>query len=454
MNRAIIFGIVALALGTAVTVIIVKVVTNVRAIEKPSASTKSRDVEEVEDFEAENISAYTALYDEGVDAMRLMLDRMSKSCSDSGSGMRGIYIDFIYNPKYYFELTVLRHMLLEILNGNPHMRYYYDNVHYPNSTIITVGYEHVASRFSERSVITIKPKLLKDILYTANIFDQLYNFLLSYFRSCIIDPTLVPEYDRTINFKRYRSIFADTLAAMDDHNQATTICRNDELYGAPNHGRVCVVARVNVTDFRDADTSMYWQQLLARVSAFMGVLLETTFVMRSTGQAENSNRPCYRIELRPEIDIRRVLLFPHAAVKTAMSSESLKFGPETRDRIADDIILFKHRVLHALGVGHRYSRRAIMNSYDNDWQRHNLFGILPEDYAAMAQCYGDDVNLADFGLRRSPNVPTPSHGPNSIAARRTLKKYVTDMRDNEMSDRMLDLFISDFDRFMFELRSR
>lgn len=408
---------------------------------------------ELEDLskDAEKISAFSALYNDNPDSMRITVARMMKNCEhNDGKHMRGIYVDFIYNPKYYFELTVLRQILLDILTGNPQLPYYYDNVHYSNSTIITVGYEHMVSRFSERSVITMKPKLLKDILYTANIFDQIYNFLLSYFRSCISDPTLVPEYDRTINFKRYRNIFADSIVSMDEHNQATTICRNIELYNDENEGRVCIVPVVNASEFKDPNTAKYWSTILSRLSNFMSELLESTFMMQAF---HDRTKPCYRIELKPESDIRRVLLFPHAAVKTAPTIERLAFNLDNKKRIADDLILFKHRVLHAFGVGHRYSRRSIMNSYDNDWQYQNLFAIMPEDYMAMSRCYGSNQNLNDLGIRRTANVVQPMLSATTNRNVVNDKKYVTDLRQDDITDSLLNLFITDYDKFMFEIKS-
>lgn len=456
MARAIIIGLVALALGVTAIVVTIKLIawrsTTITTTATTTTTTVNND-DSVEVFDEsinrDAVSAYSALYGEDETSMRLMARQMTKMCGPDSGQSRGIYVDFIYNPKYYFEFTVLRQMLQEILNGNPHMRYYYDTVHLSNSTIITVGYEHMGSRFSERSVITIKPKLLKDILYTANIFDQIYNFLLTYFRTCITDPTLVPEYDRTINFKRYRSVFADTLAAIDNHNQATTICRNDELYNERYQGRVRIVARVEASEFRDPSTVNYWNKLLSQLGIFMTELLSETFVMQA---CPGINFSCYTIELVPEIDIRRVLLFPHAAVKTAMRSESLRFEMDSHERIADDIILFKHRILHALGVGHRYSKRAIMNAYTNDWQFQNLFGILEEDYVAMARCYGSDMDLADLDLRRSPDVRPPTVSPGTRRYR--MKKYVTDLRESDTSKQLLKLFVTSFDEFIFKMRSK
>lgn len=374
-----------------------------------------------------------------------MLERISTTCAKHADGVRGIYVDFIYNPKYYYELTILRDMIMEIINKNPNMKYKYDYEHKPNSTVVTVGYEHVASRYSERSVITIKPKLLKDILYTPDIFNQLYNFMLTYFRVCIDDQTMVPEYDRTINFARYRSKFADTIKNMDTHNQLTTICRNDELYNDDNMGKICITTKVNDTEFEHESTAVYWNMLLCQIGEFMEILLERTFMMRI---AMKENEPCYKIELKPETDIRRVLLFPHAAVKTAMRSEKLTFDDVHKERIVADIILYKHRILHAFGVGHRYSRRSIMNSYDNDWQRNNLYNIMPEDYAAMARCYASNNDIMSKDLKRTPDILEPMRG--KAPSNYNPKRYVGDKPTPNDAERLTKLFINDFDKFLKE----
>lgn len=337
---------------------------------------------------------------------------------DYCSGTRGIYVDQIYNPNYRFELSVLRFMLLEILTRNDNMRVAYDYEHAPNSTIVTLGYEHSIMRYRERVVITMKSKLLKDILYTENIFLQIYHFLFTFFRMCVKDPTMVPEYDRMINFQRYRTIFSGSLRAIDRSNNDKSICRYDELRDMYD-GRVCISVDSEYIDGVNfaSITRTYWLTMLTRVSWFVERMLVTLTGLRS------ARDNCYAIKLRPEINIRRVLLFPHRASKTADPSERIAFDYEhNRERIISDIVLYKHRVFHALGFGHRYAARSIMNSYDNDWQKRNLFGILPDDYTMLQRCY---------------NFTRPDA---SIVGR-----YVRD-RDS-LDESLLKDFVSNFERF-------
>lgn len=316
--------------------------------------------------------------------------------TDSQQGMSGsfkcqtnprLYIDFIYNPHYYYELTILKFMLSEILNKNPNVMFYYDNRNLYNSTMITVGYEHAMIDTAERTIIQIKPKLLKDILYTDNIFNQIYLFLLTNLRVC--DSLNVPEYDRSINFERYKSMFARDLREIDFYNP--NVCRTEEMYETYN-GRICIspdLTYIASLDFTFEETREYWITLLTRVSEFMNFMLSKTLNFKT------AHDNCYSIELRPEPDIRRVLLFPHRAVKTITLDEYLNFrAPESRVRILNDIVLFKHRILHALGLGHRYSMPSVMSAYTKSWQKPNAFFILLEDYRSLWACYAIDQKFA------------------------------------------------------------
>lgn len=325
-----------------------------------------------------------------------------------------IYIDFIYNPHYYYELTILKFMLFEILDRNKNIMFHYDYNNLSNSTMITVGYEHSMFDTSERTIIQIKPKLLKDILYTENIFLQIYLFLQTNLRVC--DPINVPEYDRSIDFNRYRQKFDLEVQAIDSFNP--DVCRNDELFDIYN-GRICIepdLQYIRSIEFKFEQTREYWITLLTRVSTFMNVLLSKTLNLTNT--KEN----CYNIKLRPEPNIRKVLLFAHKAVKTTTLDEFLDFDDvETRSRIMTDVITFKHRTLHALGMSHRYSWQSVMNAYTKPWQKPNIFFILPDDYKSLWTCYS----------RGKPYEPSV---------------YVKN--EMEVNDDLVNTFHFDFDSFM------
>lgn len=290
-----------------------------------------------------------------------------------------IYIDFIYNPHYYYELTVLKFMLGEILGKNKNLHFTYDYDNLPNSTLITVGHEHSMINTNERTIMLIKPKLLKDILYTENLFQQIYMFLFTNLRIC--DHVNVPEYDRLINLARYRSIFKEMPANIDAVTPNS--CRSEllDVY----EGRVCVspdFSYINSLNFKFSETHQYWITLLNQTSTFMNILLAN--VLQFTPTKTN----CYSIKLRPEPYIRQVLLFPHKAAKTICLDEFKNFPlVDSKNAIISDVILYKHRILHALGLSHRYSRASVMNSYEKPWQQPNVFYILPEDYKSLADCY-------------------------------------------------------------------
>lgn len=354
---------------------------------------------------------------------------------------RGIFIDFIYNPNFYYELSVLKHMLLEIILKNPQTRFYYDYEAGPHSTVIAIGHEHQVSRFRDRSIIFIKPKLLKDILYIDDIFRQIYNFLLTFFRTCVSNDGEVPEYDRTINFKRYREIFKTTLDKIDASNKDKSVCRSEELYGKYN-GRICIRPDYQAIQNQNfsPSTTLFWQTLLHRTSIVMTALLTHTFDMT------NANNNCYRILLRPETNIRRVLLFGHAAVKTASQDDQFTFSVQMLNLITDNFILFKHRILHALGLGHRYQTVSVMNSYDKPWQMENLFTITEDDYERLSQCYSiNGSRVPSVPYYTPPNPLPPQQYYRAPVQRAYPKKYVT----RSSADRYdAQLFVENFDEFM------
>lgn len=329
-----------------------------------------------------NSFAYKEFYD-STDELQYQLSNLKCQVQSK------IYIDFIYNPHYYHEFIVLRFILSEILNKNKNLRFEYDYDNMPDSTLITVGNEHIMFDTNERTIIQIKPKLLKDILYTDNIFQQIYQFLLTSLRIC--DPVNVPEYDRSIDFIRYREIFKNEIGEIDHFTP--NVCRNDEVFGLYN-GSICITSDdeyIKSINFLHPETREYWLTLLDRTAKFMNILLSKTFETLKTDKQYN----CYSIKLRPEIDIRKVLLFSHKAVKTATLDEYKKFDDKnSRNQIINDIILFKHRILHALGLSHRYSLKSVMNSYGKPWQKPNVFYILPEDYKSLWSCYGKNISYA------------------------------------------------------------
>lgn len=345
-----------------------------------------------------------------------------------GSSPRGIYVDFIYDPNFYLELSVVKFMLEDILDRNDDMPYFYDTTRSPKSIKITVGVENLI--LLDEQTITLKPKLLKDILYNNNIFSRIYDFLYAFFQVTIRDSSRLPEYDRSINFKAYSEQFNDMLRTIDAESK--TVCRKDELYGL-YEGRLCVradIRYINDASFGQITTKLYWRKMLSRVADFMNVMLNRTILV----DADSGHSECYEIALRPELNNRAVLLFPHRAVKSALENENLEFSIANKARIAADIVLFKHRVLHALGVGHKYATPSIMSFYDKPWQTNNLFYIMPEDLKSLAQCY---TNPRNWLVPTAYETTMPSHAL-------SLGYVKTDAQD---STELLDLFILDYSRF-------
>ena len=353
---------------------------------------------------------------------------------------RGIFVDFIYNPNFYYELSVLKYMLMEIILRNPQTGFVYDYDANKQSTIIAIGHEHQVSRYTDRSVIYVKPKLLKDILYIDDIFKQIYNFLLSFFRICVRNDGEVPEYDRLINFKRYRDIFSGTINKIDESNKDKSICRLDEIYGLYN-GQICIRPDYQAIEDQQfsSSTTDYWRTILHRISIVMNRLLTHTFDLT---EAQHN---CYEIKLRPETNIRRVLLFSHAAVKTASVDEHLDL--HNYNRVSDDIILMKHRILHALGLGHRYKVESVMNSYDKPWQQKNLFTILEDDYQRLSQCYSINGSVtASVPYYVKPVSQSPNPYFRQPVKRQNPKRYVTKDSSNSYD---LRIFVNNFEEFMY-----
>lgn len=293
----------------------------------------------------------------------------------------GIYVDFIYNPNFNTELKIVQYILLEILNKTK-INFFYDFENLSNSTIITTGFEE-GYVIGKKDLITIKPKLLKDVLYNENIFSRLYFLIYNYFRiGQRID--IIPEYDRTINYKQYKIIFSEYLKKLDHVNFNNLVCRNELKYKFKN--RFCIKVNEEYIDriFIHQNTKNFYKTFLSRIAWFVSkILSESTNLI----EIENDDN-CYEIFLMPETDITKVLLLPHASVITALSNEVIPSNQEFFNKLFQLVITIKHRILHSIGLLHKYALPSVMANYENVFQKNNLFFILLEDYEALNQCYG------------------------------------------------------------------
>lgn len=299
---------------------------------------------------------------------------------------RGIYIDYIYNPYYKNELDVLKLMLAETIERN-NLNYFYDFTESTSSDLITLGTEHGNYESKKRRYFIIKTKLLKDVLYNEDIFKQIYLQMFQFFRkgsSNELDE--IPEYDRNINFKRYKMLFSDTRDQMDLKAFSNPICRESVRYF---ENRICIITDEEYIreNFIYLKTQTNYIKLTQRIAWFMTKILTTDFnFVNTTYVAENVN--CYKIVVRPEIDVKEVLLNSHKSVQTSLSDEVLDLdNPNEILSIIKKIIIFKHRILHALGINHRYNSKSIMANFENLFQLENVFNLLQEDWESMNVCY-------------------------------------------------------------------
>jgi hypothetical protein len=113
------------------------------------------------------------------------------------------------------------------------------------------------------------------------------------------------------------------------------------------------------------------------------------------------------------------------------------------------VILFKHRILHSLGLGHRYSKRSVMRFYDADFQRNNAFFLMPEDYESLSRCYGGNADARVL-------VPYVIDGESISEHRRVktainsknIRRYVRDYETDSLTLQYLDDFVNNFDKFL------
>lgn len=333
---------------------------------------------------------------------------------------RMIYVDLIYNPNYYNELMIVRFMILDIISRNPQTVTQYDYDNLETSTIVTVGAEHGIDISGDRDLITIKTKLLKDILFNDDVFQQIYHLLLDYFRTNA-KTNEVPEFDRFIRLELYRKRFAERLRIIEADNFNKVNCRNDELEVYEN--KVCIYYDEEYvrTNFKVPATIAYYLKFMPRIIFVVNEIIGKTFNLESRIET-NPQDDCYNIELRPEIDVRKVLLFPHRASKDSRSDEVIE---STVTAAVNDLILFKHRTFHALGANHKYVRPSVMTVYAKPWQKVALFGLLNEDYDSLGQCYN----------------------------KRSEKFVIAYNNGSQQDDNLISLFLgndSEFDRFKVE----
>lgn len=110
-----------------------------------------------------------------------------------------------------------------------------------------------------------------------------------------------------------------------------------------------------------------------------------------------------------------MLLFPHKAVKEFLANEYINGRDDENDQLfvrmlKDHIILFKHRVFHALGAPHKYLAESIMNEHGKPWQSDMIFYLLSEDEIALNQCYSSEGKSLRFVHAYDPNNPALDQG--------------------------------------------
>lgn len=140
-------------------------------------------------------------------------------------------------------------------------------------------------------------------------------------------------------------------------------------------------------------TRNFYKVNLYKIAKFSSIILESISTL-----VFNNKSDCYKILLKPEYDITKVLLYPHKAVITALREENIDSlsKEDVENKIKDLIITIKHRILHSIGMIHKYYYKSVMANYENNFQKNNLFFYLQEDYESINKCYGDLDNPKPF----------------------------------------------------------
>lgn len=289
----------------------------------------------------------------------------------------GIFVDFENCPNFYFEFLILKAIIQDFSNNLPNL--FYDEEHYTNSSIITIGNNNNIDKDKKHDIILIKYKLLKDILYNQVTFDKILDIIKSYievkFNITLLDYNF-------INFKNYKEKYIDIQKKMDKKNIYSINCI-DSLRLKKSFFIKIDYNKIE-RFFINKDVIEIYKLYLKRIVSFITIAIEGM-----TGLENIEDEESYKILITFRTNSSNYGLSPRRIILT--ENKKLKIS-NIKEFVINLIISIKHKILHSLGFPHFYFFDSIMNNLENNKQRNNLFYFFKHDIDMLHMCYEKSNN--------------------------------------------------------------
>lgn len=323
----------------------------------------------------------------------------------------GIFIDYENCHNFYFEFSIIESIIKDYTKHTLDLLFY-DEEHFSNSSIISIGSNNVIEKDKKHDLILIKYKLLKDVLYKQETFYQVTSFLESYIISKLNITLLNP--DNSINFKDYKEKHIHILKEMDKRNMYSIACK------AQLRLKKFFFIKIDYNKlerfFINKETINVYKLFLKKIVDFISTAIET---MTNLKQQESAD--AYQILVTFRTNNTKFSLSPHRIIIN--ERKELKII-DLKDFVRNLIINMKHKVLHVLGLPHSYFFDSVMKCTEEKIQKDNLFYFFPRDINMLHICY-DKSNI-------------------------TKNQYAFNNNNNNImkSELELNLFINNYDLFL------
>lgn len=307
-------------------------------------------------------------------------------------GPLGIFIDFENCPNFYLEFLVVKSIIKDYSKQIPTLLFY-DEEHYSNSSIIMVGSTKKAEKDKKRDVITIKYRLLKDILYNQIVFDRITNFLKSYIQTKLNNTLL--DFNTSVNFKNYKEKHVHILKDIDKRNMYSIACQENlrlkkSFFIKIDYNKI-------ERFFINKETVEIYKMFLKQIVEFISISIESLTTLKMKDDPES-----YMMLITLKMNTSQFSVSPH---KIIISEDKELKITDLKEFVRNLIITTKHQILHSFGFPHTYFFDSVMNDLKTKIQRDNLFYFFKRDINMLHICYEKTNNTKnEFSFIENNNM--------------------------------------------------
>jgi hypothetical protein len=295
-------------------------------------------------------------------------------------GPLGIFIDYENCHNFYLEFLIIESIIKGYSKQFPNLLFY-DEEHFSNSSIITIGNSKIIEKDKKRDIIYIKYKLLKDILYNQIIFDKITDILKSYIQTKL-NITLL-EFNTVVNFKNFKQKYIHILKDIDRRNMYSIVCQ--ETLQSKKKFFIKVDYNKIERFFVNKETIEIYKMFLNRIVEFISIAIETMSMLKNEEDSES-----YKILLTFRTNNSNFILSPHKVIIN--ENKELKID-NLKEFVSNLIITMKHKIFHSLGFPHSYFFDSVMLDIEDKIQKENLFYFFTRDINMLHICYEKNNNI-------------------------------------------------------------